>query len=141
METRRDSCGPILNFGVCSGVCNMVGLKFWLFVYGIFRVLGQPGLVLLTQALDHVDQIPILAIQLCNALLVTLEACDANFMTPGQLMLMFLKVFCNLFWVVLIEEADGADSRRARCGYRGSQRGRSIATYFGADRIGERRSF
>lgn len=78
-----------------------------LFNNGLVRFFWQPGLMLLTQALNHVDQIAILAIQLIDAFLIALEASDADFVASRQFMLVLLKVFCNFFRVMLVEETNG----------------------------------
>jgi hypothetical protein len=110
-----------------------------LFNDDLIRFFWQPGLMLLTQTLNHVDQIAILAIQLIDAFLVALEASDADFVAPRQLMLVLFKVFCNFFRVMLVEETDGAYGGGAFDGNRG--RRRHVATGLSANWIGERRTF
>jgi hypothetical protein len=95
----------------------------------------------LTQALDHINQIAILAIQLLDAFLVALKSGDTDFVTPWQFMFVLLEVLRNLFWVVLIQETDGAHSRRARCSNRRYGRSNVVATNFGTDWVGERWTF
>jgi len=62
VETCRDGRGPILNFGVRLCVSAEVGFCLGLFFDGVVGILREPLLMFLTEALDHIDQIAILAI-------------------------------------------------------------------------------
>lgn len=114
MQTCRNSLGPSFYLGISSAISGYLKLGF--FFDGILRFFRQPCLVLLPQALNHIDKITIFPIQLLNAFLVALEPRDAHFMASWQLMLVLLKVLCDFLWVMLVHKADGANS----CGARGS---------------------
>lgn len=136
MQACRHSLCPFLYFGISFAVNIFVML--WLFLDGIFWLFWQPSLVLLAQALDHVNQIAVFSIQLFDAFLIALEPGDAHFMTPWQFMFVFLKVLCNLLWVMLVHEADGADSGGARGCNRRLSRSNVVAAYLSANGVGKR---
>lgn len=66
-----------------------------------------------SQTLNHADKITVLGIKLPDAFGIALVPPNANLMAPGDLVLVMLKVFCDLFRRVLIEKSDGAFRYRA----------------------------
>ena len=60
------------------------------------------------EALDHADQIPVLGVELPNALFILPVALDADLMAARDLVLVIFKVFRHFFGRVLVEEADRA---------------------------------
>jgi uncharacterized membrane protein len=92
-------------------------------------------LVFLAQALYHAHEVAILPVELLYAFRIALESLDTHFMTARDLMLMVLKVLGYFCWIVLIKEADGADSRGPLNGLRG--RSHIIAAYLCPNGISE----